>query len=225
LDRYPQSVDRLIHEVDKNKLMLAAEMINNYQIIIDRNLRALFADDLPERAGAMATDWNGRFLTFKAFGVACRITPEGIFLGDRLQTGPVGIIVSLYALHAIPESFQLEPFKSFKEIPNSAPYTVAFASHTERILVPKVDRLMKYRKLIMDQMDGFDAPAYMSGDEALVVKPLPKIALCYIFYAADEDFMASATCLYSNNANSFMPVDGLADVGEYTSRAMLDLIA
>jgi hypothetical protein len=56
-----------------------------------------------------------------------------------------------------------------------------------------------------------------------VVRPLPKIFLCYIFYEADEEFPPSATCLYSNNANRFMPVDGLADVGEYTSKRILDL--
>jgi hypothetical protein len=32
------------------------------------------------------------------------------------------------------------------------------------------------------------------------------------------------SCLYSNNANLFMPIDGLADVGEYTSRKILNLI-
>jgi len=44
--------------------VIAAEMINNYQIIIERNLKALFANDLQERAGAMVADWNGRFLGF-----------------------------------------------------------------------------------------------------------------------------------------------------------------
>ena len=39
-----------------------------------------------------------------------------------------------------------------------------------------------------------------------------------------SDFPASATCLYSNNANRFMPTDRLADVGEYTSRKILNLI-
>ena len=57
-----------------------------------------------------------------------------------------------------------------------------------------------------------------------MVQPLPKIVLCYIFYAADEDFPASATCLYSHNAHRFMPVDGLADVAEYTSRVILTLL-
>jgi hypothetical protein len=59
---------------------------------------------------------------------------------------------------------------------------------------------------------------------AFVVHPLPKIALCYIFYVADDDFPASVTCLYSNNAHHFLPIDALADVGEYTSRRMLTLI-
>ena len=54
--------------------------------------------------------------------------------------------------------------------------------------------------------------------------PLPKIALCYIFYEADDDFPALVTCLFSNNVNQFLPVDGLADVGEYISRKILNLI-
>ena len=97
-------------------------MKSNYQSIIEQNLKALFADDLQERADAMAAEWNARFLAFNAFGAPCRMTPEGIYLGDQLQTGPVGIVISLYALHAITEAFQMEPLKAFKEIPNSTPY-------------------------------------------------------------------------------------------------------
>ena len=40
----------------------------------------------------------------------------------------------------------------------------------------------------------------------------------------DEDFPASVTCLYSANAHRFMPTDALADLGEYTSRRILELI-
>lgn len=199
-------------------------MTNNYRRIVEQNLKALFADDLEERADAMAADWNGRFLSFRAFGAPCRMTPEGIFLQDRPQYGPIGIILSLYALHAITEPFRLEPFRAFKEIPNSTPYAGAFTSHTEKILVPSAERIIKHRQLIIDRMNGREAPSLMGGDDALVVQPLPKIALLYIFYTADEDFPASATCLYSNNAPAFMPVDGLADVGEYTSRAILEIV-
>ena len=199
-------------------------MGSNYQIIIAQNLQALFADNLQERAVAMAADWHGGMLTFQAFGSVCRIEKEGIFLQDQLQSGPLGIIISLYALHAIDEAFQLEPFRAFKEIPNTTPYVGAFASHTEQILVSHVDKIISHRQIILDRLDGTQAPSYMNGDDAIVVRPLPKIALCYIFYVADEDFPASVTCLYSSNAQAFMPVDGLADVGEYTSRTILDLL-
>ncbi len=199
-------------------------MSTNYEKIIQQNLGRLFAADLEERAAAMGAAAEGRQLTFKAFGRRCRMTPEGIRLAGERQSGPLGIILSLYALYADAEAFRLEPLKAFKEVPDSTPYVGAFASHTEQILVPKVDRIMAGREKIIQRLDGRGAPAGVGGDAAMVVFALPKIALCYIFYAADEEFPPSATCLYSNNAHLHMPVDGLADVGEYTSRAILELV-
>ena len=97
--------------------------------------------------------------------------------------------------------------------------------HTEQILVASVDRILGQRQRIMKAIEGEPAPTDVGGDGAILVRPLPKIALCYIFYEADEDFPPSVTCLYSRNANAFMPMDGLADVGEYTSRAILEIVA
>ena len=45
-----------------------------------------------------------------------------------------------------------------------------------------------------------------------------------IFYEADEEFPASATCLFSENALSFMPLDGLADVAEYSSKEIVRFV-
>jgi len=199
-------------------------MKSSYESIIQRNLEQLFSADLDERALAMGAQREEQALAFTAFGALCRITPADIHLDGQVQTGPLGVVISLYGLHAIAEVMRLEPFKAFKELPDSAPYVGAFASHTEQILVPKVDRIMKNRETIMGRLQGRPAPAAVGGDDALVVQPLPKIVLCYIFYAADEDFPASATCLYSHNAHRFMPVDGLADVAEYTSRVILTLL-
>ena len=69
-----------------------------------------------------------------------------------------------------------------------------------------------------------ERPGDVAGDLTLLLYPLPKIALLYIFYFADEDFPASATCLFSSNALSFMPLDGLADVAEYTSKEIIHLL-
>lgn len=200
-------------------------MKSNYAAIIDQNIATLFLDDLNERANAMGAEVDGGQLCLDAFGGRCCIAADGITLDGQPQTGPLGIILSLYALHALAEPMQVLPLKAFKEFPNSMPYVGAFASHTEQILVSAVERLRDLGDSVLDVLGGQPAPADVGGDRAIVVRPLPKISLCYIFYDADDDFPASVTCLYSNNANVFMPIDGLADVGEYTSRAILDIIA
>ena len=79
-------------------------------------------------------------------------------------------------------------------------------------------------QIITKIFNGKEAPDGISGDFSFIVYPLPKIALCYIFYEADDDFPASVKCLYSNNAQQFLSVDGLADVGEYCSKKILELI-
>jgi hypothetical protein len=104
------------------------------------------------------------------------------------------------------------------------PYVGAFAAHTEQSLVPAVSEIRDNAWKITDTLNGGEAPSAAGGDFSFMVYPLPKIALCYIFYEADDEFPASVTCLYSNNARLFLPVDALADTGEYTSKKILKLI-
>jgi hypothetical protein len=198
--------------------------MDNYTKLVRNNLQRLYADlpgDLEARIGG---ERNGSLFAFSAFGRQCTISPDGITLDGSEPPGVIGILLSLYALHAEPDQPIAEPLRAFKEFPDSAPYVGAFASHTEQILVPVVPRIKPRTAQIMAALDGLAAPASVSGDFAFMVRPLPKIYLCYIVYEADEDFPPSVTCLYSNNANRFMPMDGLADVGEYTSKTILELI-
>jgi hypothetical protein len=199
--------------------------VDNYARLAKENLQRLY-ENLPEGLeNNLPAEKNGSVFTFAAFGRPCAIAPDGIFLDGTEPPGVIGILLSLYALHAVPDVPVIEPLRAFKEFPDSAPYVGAFASHTEQILVPAVERIRTRTDTIVEKLDGRPAPASVSGDFAFVVRPLPKIYLCYIFYEADEDFPPSVTCLYSANANRFMPMDGLADVGEYTSKTILDLVA
>jgi hypothetical protein len=198
-------------------------MTNNYTKIIRDNLQRIYQrqpEDLVEALPAVQK--SDRFM-FKAFGERCEITPNEISVNSRPETGVTGVLISLYALHAKPDSHILQPLKSFKDFPNCMPYVGAFTTHTESILVPHVIQIETARDRILQVLDGEDA-AVGSGDFSFFVRPLPKISLCYIIYHADEDFPASVTCLFSNNALNFMPIDGLADVGEYTSKKILELI-
>jgi hypothetical protein len=199
-------------------------MTDNYGKIVRNNLKKLYdslPEDLDQRLGA--TRDGDRFL-FPAFGEPGVITPERITLGGNPAPSILGILISLYALHAQTDICVPAPFRAFKEFNGSMPYAGAFITHTEQVLVPHVTKMTRRLEDILQALNGEPAPAGIGGDTAFVVYPLPKIALCYILYAADEDFPASVTCLYSNNADQFMPIDGLADVGEYTSKKIIDLV-
>jgi len=199
--------------------------VDNYTRLAKENLQRLY-ENLPEDLeNNLPAEKKGSIFTFTAFGKTCAIAPDGITLDGIEPSGVIGILLSLYALHAVSDAPVIEPLRAFKEFPDSAPYVGAFASHTEQILVQAVERIKPRTDIVVGKLDGRSAPATVSGDFAFLVRPLPKIYLCYIFYEADEDFPPSVTCLYSANANRFMPMDGLADVGEYTSKTILDLTA
>jgi hypothetical protein len=199
-------------------------MTDNYARIVRANLARLDPEHLDRLAEWLPAHREKNEWLFSAFGRQCRFSPEGITLDGRPEQGAMGILISLYTLHAGPAPMKLAPLRAYKEFEGSGPYAGAFVSHTETILVPHVARIMAHSSRLRKDFDGDPTPAETPGDAAFVVRPLPKIALCYILYAEDEEFPAAVTCLYSANANVFLPLDALADVGEYTSRRLIELV-
>jgi hypothetical protein len=199
--------------------------MDNYEKIIQDNLHLLYKN-LPDDLDRMLPGQRqSNQFQIKAFGQSCFIQPDGITIGDEVNTGVVGILISLYALHAKADPCLPTPFKAFREFPSSMPYVGAFASHTEGILIPHIANIEANLDILFESLNGELSPATEGGDFSIIVRPFPKIMLNYIFYQADEDFPASATCLFSNNALSFLPIDALADTGEYTSRKIIELVS
>ena len=199
-------------------------MTDNYAKIVRNNLNHLYSNLPEDLAKNLPGEQEGERFVFDAFGEKCLIEPQGITLGEKEHSSVFGILISLYALNARPDICIPEPLKAFKEFPDSMPYVGAFTTHTEQLLVPHVAKIKESIQIVTETLKGEAMPDGTGGDFSFTVYPLPKISLCYIFYEADDDFPASVTCLYSNNARLFLPVDGLADVGEYCSKTILKLI-
>jgi hypothetical protein len=199
--------------------------MDNYEKIIKDNLDRLYKNMPDHLEQLLPGQYQNEQFLFKAFGSLCCIGSDGITVADKTEGGVIGILISLYALHAKTEPCIPTPFKAYREIPNSMPYAGAFTSHTEQILVPHIDKIEDNLNLIFETLNGESGTGSEGGDFSFVVRPFPKIKLNYIFYRADDDFAASATCLFSKNALSFLPVDALADTGEYTSKKIIDLIS
>lgn len=199
-------------------------MTDNYTKIVRDNLKHLYSNLPRYLAKNLPGEQDGERFILYAFGEKCIIQPNGITIGKEDYSSVLGILISLYALNSNSEICIPLPFKSFRDFPNSMPYVGAFTTHTEQLLIPHVAKIEKTVQRIIKTLKGEKAPTEAGGDFSFLVYPLPKIALCYIFYKADEEFPASVTCLYSHNANQFLPVDGLADVGEYTSKKIIKIV-
>ena len=199
-------------------------MTDNYAKIVQDNLDQLYGNPPEDLEENLPAKREGDRFVFDACGEKCVIEPDRITLGQEEHSSVFGILISLYALNACSDICIPSPFRSFKEFPDSMPYVGAFITHTQQVLVPHVPRIKEAVPKITERLKGATDDFEKAGDFSFVVYPLPKIALCYIFYEADEEFPASVTCLFSNNANRFMPVDGLADVGEYTSKKIVRLL-
>jgi len=199
-------------------------MKTNYQNIINENLYKLFTKPVSDLEGRLKAEKREEHYYLNAFGEECVITPDMIIFSGKPDAGPRGLLVSLYAIYAGTEALRSEPFKAFRELPDSMPFQPAFSVNSEKVLVPYVSLIKEKQEIIREALATGQSKPNVGGDFSLILRPLPKIELLYIFYEQDEEFPSSAICLFSANALSFMPVDGLADTAEYTSKAIISLI-
>ena len=199
-------------------------MQDNYSRLVAENLEKVFSGSQGSLAANLPAEKQGGAYVFRAFGEECRLNPTGITLGGEIPESVLGILISLYALKASPEPCLQEPFRAFKELPDSMPYTGAFMTHTQQVLVPHVEKLESRVSAVTEAFNTDPAGEATGGDFSFRLQPLPKIWLEFICYLPDEDFPASVTCLYSNNAHRFLTTDALADVGEYTVKKMITLL-
>ena len=199
-------------------------MKDQYLVIQMEHLKAAWSRGKEELEQALPAKREGDCFYFQAFGQDCELCPETIRLSSEFLAGAEGILISLYARHVRNEPARLHPLQSFKELPNSGPYQGAFVARSEHVLVPHVSAIQSQQQAIAQQFSGeinIDAP---SGDFSFTLYPLPRIPLYYIYYLPDEEFPAAATCLFAADAANHLPIDGLADVAEYTAKRIIELV-
>ncbi len=197
--------------------------MNGYEEILRGYLDKAWArsEKVLEKAAPAVLEAPG-VLRFNAFGLPCSVQRHGVFFDGVPDTGARGVLTAIY-LAVVPErTAPLHPLKAFKEIPNSGPYQAAFAVHAEQALVPYVPKIKAGLESVLNAFSGHRNPDAPSGDFSFTLYPLPRIPLYYIIHEADDEFPAAVTCLFGGDCSSFMPLDALADVAEYTAKSVID---
>lgn len=199
-------------------------MSQAYLQIRNDNLAKAWARSPAELAACLPAAPEPDGLHFRAFGEDCILAPADVLLSGESATGPEGLLIAMYVSSVPSLPVQLQPLKAFKELPNSMPYQAAFAANAEQILVAQVTQIQAHQDLLVSMFSGQINADALSGDFSFTLWPLPRIPLYYIFNRPDEEFPAAVTCLFAANASLFMPLDGLADVAEYTAKKLIAVL-
>lgn len=173
---------------------------------------------------ALPARYEANAFHLQAFGEPCEIHPKEIVLGGEPLWSAEGILIALYASFAKNEPVQLQPLKAFRQFPGGMGYQAAFALNAEKSLIPYVESIRSRQEELIARFSGRLNRDVKRYDFSFTIYPLPRIPLYYLFNLSDEEFPASVTCLFSSNADRFLPVEGLADTAEYTAKKIITLL-
>jgi len=200
-------------------------MSQNLLNIQKEYLKKAWARPVRELEEALPARYEGNGFQFRAFGEPCEVRQEEILLGGSPLRSAEGILIAIYASFVTNESVQLQPLKAFRQFPGGMGYQVAFAMNAEKILNPFVESIRERQEEIVSRFSGIPNRDVKRYDFSFTLYPLPRIALYYLFNLPDEEFPASVTCLFSSNADRFLPVEALADTAEFTAKKMIEQAA
>ena len=179
---------------------------------------------MKELEDAIPARYEDSAFSFQAFGEPCEVRRDEIILGGEPLCSAEGILIAMYASVVTSEPVRLQPLKAFKQFSGGMGYQAAFTANAEKILHPYVSTIQSRQQELINRFSGHTNPEARRCDFSFTLYPLPRVALYYIINLPDEEFPASVTCLFANNADCFLPVAGLADTAEYTAKKIIRLI-
>lgn len=108
----------------------------------------------------------------------------------------------------------------FQELPDGAFYANAFRSYTSAVLV---NRLNGDTYAFRQASARFGGESIALGDAAYAFRALPNISLAVVWWAGDDEFPANAGVLFDASAGRYLPTDGLAALGKFLCRGLLNI--
>jgi len=190
----------------------------------DTVLAGLLEEARKNNAAASAPGLGGSLADGSAqiplFGEMCKVKEEAVYKGDSTLDTIGSILVLRYLLTAGDDQLRNAwvPYREFKD-------GAQFASYIKANIE---DRLAKVfggnQTLLRERLQALGASLYRSEakpDVAAALHPFPKVPLLVIFWDKDEEFDASFQFLFDESAASFLDMEALAVLLEYTSQKLI----
>lgn len=99
---------------------------------------------------------------------------------------------------------------AFRDLPGGMFYHQAYQGYSGDRLAKAIDNRISVFERAAKNLGGIKLDL---GDAAFMFDALPRVKVAAVYYAADEDFPASANVLFDESASHYLPTDALAGVG------------
>ncbi len=192
------------------------------------NYDAVLADLLEEAekrsAAANAPQLGGSLSDGSAeiplFGEACAIKGDAVYRGGSKLDTIGSILVLRYLLTAGDDPLRNAwmPYRDFKD---GAQFSSYIKANIEDVLAK---RFAGKQALLRERLQAIGAGVYRSEakpDVAAALHPFPRVPLLAIFWDKDDEFDASFQFLFDASAESYLDMEALAVLLEYTCQKLV----
>ncbi len=200
--------------------MFVADGISNYDAVLADLLKEAHQGNAYANAPALGGALEDGMARVPLFGEPCTIREDAVYRNHvRLDT--VGsILVIRYLLSAGDEPLRNAwvPYREFKD-------GAQFASYIKTNIEDRLARRFAgQRALLQERIQAIGGNMYRSEsrpDVAAALYPFPKVPLLLIFWDKDEEFDASLQFLFDRSAASYLDMEALAVLLEYTCQKLI----
>jgi hypothetical protein len=190
----------------------------------DTVLAGLLEEAKTRNAAASAPGLGGSLVNGSAqiplFAETCTVKADAVYRGDSTLDTIGSILVLRYLLTAGDDQLRNAwvPYREFKD-------GAQFASYIKANIEDRLAQVFGGKQtLLRERLQALGASMYRSEakpDVAAALQPFPKVPLLVIFWDKDEEFDASFQFLFDESAASFLDMEALAVLLEYTCQKLV----
>jgi hypothetical protein len=184
----------------------------NHEVATERAFERL-RDQSPEQlqwlgAAACGNDWRLPVLN-EVFEV--RGSSKTVVTSDGREVGPAWRILALHYLAVAVRPDRVAPRITFDDLPTARSYGDVYRSRVIGRLCATVGR---QKETLCQAAGSLGGRAVDGGDIAYNFDVFPRVEVCLIWHAADEEFPASATLLLPENIEAFFCPEDIVVLSE-----------
>ena len=200
--------------------MFFSEGTSNYDAVLAELLAEAASRNAIRSAPALGGSLSDGSAQIPLFSENCTVREGGVYKGDaRLDT--IGSILVLRYLLTAGDDLLRNRWVAYRDFPDGAQFASYIKANIE-------DRLAKVfggnQALLRERLGTLGASLYRSEakpDVAAALHPFPKVPLLVIFWDKDAEFDASFQFLFDESAASFLDMEALAVLLEYTCQKLI----